>query len=204
MIKLNLLDRKKAAGLPTVLGMDLNKVNLKAVIISLVVLVLPPHVIDYIYVEKINTINQNLASLNAQSEIIKKEIESNEEVRTQLESYKAQVKKLEMRSRQVDEILQFKSNPKKVLEKVARSIPDDVWIESLSIDKAHDFSLKGGADSARSIGEFITIVNDSPYFGGTLTPTRQENVREDSPNGVSSYESFELRGRIINYDMRGN
>ena len=109
---------------------------------------------------------------------------------------------MQSRSTQVDEILKTRTNPKKILEKVARSIPEDVWFVKMGINDKNEITVEGGSYTPRAVGEFITNINDSPYFGGSITPVRQEN-RKDTLDGVlTNYESFELKGRIINYDMR--
>lgn len=204
MIKLNLLDKKKKAQMPKFLGISLSQANIKFIVMSAVLFLLPGLAIDFMYTEKIQTIEATKNDLMAQNEQVRKEIEAQMEVKAQLDSYKAQVEKLEKRSAQVDEILKIKNNPKKVLEKIARSIPEDVWIDSLKINENHEILIQGGSYTARGIGEFITIANDSPYFGGTLTPTQQENRNAPLDGAPANYEYFELKGQIINYDMRGN
>jgi hypothetical protein len=94
------------------------------------------------------------------------------------------------------------SKNKKVLEKIARSIPEDLWFEQLKINENKDIFINGGAYSPRSIGEFITVLNDSPFFSNSLTPVRQENKNENLDGIPSSFEFFELKGKIKNYDMR--
>lgn len=72
----------------------------------------------------------------------------------------------------------------------------------MNINEKNEVSIKGGSYSPRGIGEFITAINDSPYFGGSITPSMQENKRETLDGITTNYESFELKGKIINYDMR--
>jgi len=72
----------------------------------------------------------------------------------------------------------------------------------MSINEKHEVTITGGSYSPRAIGEFITAINDSPYFGGSITPSSQENKQEILDGVMTSYELFELKGKVINYDMR--
>lgn len=203
MIKLNLLEKKTGAGLPKVMGVDLNKVNLKVIGLAIAVLYLPEMGVKMIYDPQIDTLTNTKTTIEQENAKLKSEIDSEIDVKNQLDNFKKQVENLERKSKQVDQILLSKKNPKKILEKIARSIPEDAWIESLVINEKDEIEIKGGAYSAKSIGDFITITNDSPYFGGSLTPTQQES-KKGTLDGISaSYEYYEIKGQVQNYDMRG-
>ena len=143
-----------------------------------------------------------LQALTAENVGLRLKIEKDANIKVQVDAFKDQVSKLELRSKQVDEIMKNRTNPKKVLEKIARSIPEDVWFDSMEINDKNEMVITGGANTSRSIGEFITNINDSPYFGGTIVPRLQENRKSLSEDIGSSFEYFELFGKIVNYDMR--
>ena len=202
MIELNLLEKKQPLVLPTVLGIDLNNLNLKMLGVALVVYYMPGFIGSSMFDEKINVVKSTLDQVTEQNSKLLKSIAKDNDIKLQVEAYKDQVKKLQLRSVQVDEILKTRTNPKKILEKIARSIPEDVWFDNMTINDKNEISIKGGAYAPRAIGEFITSINDSPYFGGSIIPSMQENKRETLDGITTSYESFELKGKIINYDMR--
>nr|BDT26668.1 PilN domain-containing protein [Bacteriovorax sp. HI3] len=202
MIELNLLEKKQPLVLPTVLGIDLNNLNLKMLGVAFVIYYMPSFVGSYMFDDKMNEVRATLEQVTAQNAKIAKSIEKDNDIKLQVEAYKGQVKRLQDRSVQVDEILKTRTNPKKILEKIARSIPEDVWFESMVINDKNEVSIKGGSYTPRAIGEFITSINDSPYFGGSIIPSVQENRRETLDGITTNYESFELKGKIINYDMR--
>lgn len=202
MIELNLLEKKQPVVLPTVLGIDLNTLNLKMLGVSLVIYYLPSVVISTLYEDKLAEAESSLQAIIAQNNQTKESIEKDNNVKSQVDAYKSQVIRLQSRSTQVDEILKSRTNPKKILEKVARSIPEDVWFTRMAINDKNEISIEGGSYTPRAVGEFITNINDSPYFGGSVTPVSQENKKEPLDGVVTSYELFELKGRIINYDMR--
>lgn len=204
MIELNLLEKKQPLKLPTVLGVDLNTVSLKMLGVALFIYYVPPMFLESTLNEKIAEAEMRLNELNNQNNKIKNEIGKDTNVQSQLEAYRIQENKLRSRSAQVDEILKNRTNPKKVLEKIARSIPEDLWFNDMTINEKNEILISGGSYSPRAIGEFITSVNDSPYFGGSITPSKQENKQESLDGIASNYEFFELKGKIINYDMRTN
>ena len=202
MIELNLLEKKQPLVLPTVVGIDLNNLKFKMLTIAFVIYYLPSTVVSSMYDDKQIEAQKILEDLSKQSDKLTRSLNKDADVKSQVDAYKMQVTKLQQRSTQVDEILKKRSNPKKVLEKIARSIPEEVWFNSMVITDNNDVTIQGGSYNPRGIGEFITNINDSPYFGGTIIPSMQEN-RKEMLDGIStSYEYFELKGKIINYDMR--
>ena len=202
MIELNLLEKKQPLVLPTVLGVDFNNLNFKMLIFATIIYYMPDIIVPRMYNEKTEGAQLTLKQVSNQNAKIKESILKDRDIKTQLDAYKVQVTKLQSRSAQVDEILKTRTNPKKILEKIARSIPEDVWFDELNITGKNEIVINGGSYSPRAIGEFITAINDSPYFGGSITPAKQENKQENLDGSLTSYEVFELRGRIVNYDMR--
>lgn len=202
MIELNLLEKKQPFVLPSILGMDFNVINFKMMAVALVLYYAPDIVVGQMYNSKMEETQAVLDQLTAQNTKLQAEIGKDADIKSQLEAYKIQVNKLQSRSAQVDEILKTRTNPKKILEKVARSIPEDVWFNEMSINDKNEISIVGGSYTPRGVGEFIAVINDSPYFGGSITPAKQENKKEMLDGVMSSFEQFELKGKIINYDMR--
>lgn len=202
MIELNLLEKKKPFILPPILGMDLSVVNFKMLAVALVIYYSPGFVADQMYDGKMEEAKQQSESLEKENKKIKDDLSKDGNVQSQYQAYKEQVERLQSRSSQVDEILKNRTNPKKILEKIARSIPEDVWFTELTISSSNEITIKGGSYSPRAIGEFITTINDSPYFNGSITPSKQENKREVLDGNYATFEQFELKGKITNYDMR--
>lgn len=202
MIELNLLEKKQPLRLPVVLGVDLNNLNFKMIGFALFIYYVPEIFVHNYFEEKVSTENSVLEQLKTENQKITNEIGKNQNIKAQLDAYNKQVEKLKGRSAQVDEILKIRTNPKKILEKIARSIPDDLWFDELKINENKDISITGGAYTPRSIGEFITIINDSPFFANSISPTKQENKQEILDGVSTSYETFELKGKIKNYEMR--
>lgn len=202
MIELNLLEKKQPLVLPTVLGMNLNALNFKMLGVALLIYYIPDFAIEQIYGSRKEAANESLVQITTQNNKISSSIRKDSNIKALVDAYKMQVSKLQSRSTQVDEILKNRTNPKKILEKIARSIPEDLWFDIMTINEKNEVIISGGSYSPRAIGEFITTINDSPYFGGSITPSKQESKKENLDGIPTNYERFELRGKITNYDMR--
>lgn len=202
MIELNLLEKKQPFRLPTVLGIDLDVLNIKMIGVAMVIFYVPEILIQNYFENKIKEEEEVLARLTTEGSKVAAEIKKNETAKAQLDAYQRQFEKLTAREQQVDEILKIRTNPKKVLEKIARSIPEDVWFSEIKINDNKEVIITGGSYTSRAIGEFITIINDSPFFANSITPTKQENKQETFDGVAGNYEMFELKGKIKNYEMR--
>ena len=201
MIELNLLEKKKPLRLPVVLGVDLNELNFKVIFFAVLFNYIPEIFVHNYYEDRIQNENDALKQLTDQNERLAKELGKTADIKEQLNAYNEKVEKLKARSAQVDEILKIQTNPKKVLEKIARSIPDDLWFEKLTITSDKSLTIDGGAYNSRSIGEFISLMNESPFFGSTITPTKQEAKSAEFDGIITNYETFTLKGVVKNYDM---
>ena len=177
MIELNLLEKKEPIKLPVVMGIDLNELNLIMLVVAMIVWYVPQMFLEGYIQDEVTTISQDLEAINNKNVKLTEEIGENAKIKDILKAYQNQVEKLKARSSQVDEILKIRTNPKKILEKIARSIPDDVWFNDLKITPENEVFINGGSYNSRSLGEFITIINDSPYFAGSITPVKQEDRR---------------------------
>ncbi len=202
MIELNLLEKKVPFKLPVVLGLDLGALNFKMIGFAIIIYYVPPIFVHIHFAEKLKLEEEALVRVSSENTKITQQIGKNINIKAQLDAYNKQVERLKARSLQVDEILKIRTNPKKVLEKIARSIPEDLWFDQLKIGENKEVYVAGGAYTPRSIGEFITIINDSPFFGNSITPIKQENKQDTIDGVLTSYEVFELKGKIKNYDMR--
>ena len=202
MIELNLLEKKQPIRLPSVLGIDLNVLNFKMIAFSIIIFYVPEIFVRNNFEGQLKEEEEILNKLTNDSAKLTKEVGKNTNIKAQLDAYNKQVEKLKARSTQVEEILKIRTNPKKILEKIARTIPEDLWFDQLRINENKDIVITGGSYSSRSLGEFITIINDSPFFANSITPTKQENKQESLDGVVGNYEMFELKGKIKNYELR--
>ncbi len=206
MIELNLLERKAPVKLPTVLGVDLNSLNFKLIGIALVIFFVPEAYLSGVWEEKIEVMKQEIVKVKKEEEEVNKELGDKGSIKAQLEAYNNQVEKLKERSAQVDNILKEKTNPRSILEKVARSLSDEIWFDRLSINAGNEMIIQGGAYSGagiasyRVIGQFVNLLNESPYFNGSVTIATQSLADEQIDGIKLKYDKFEIRAKIKNFD----
>ncbi len=200
MIEINLIEQKKKLKAPVVLGIDLGKLPWGKLIISYLVATLPVGFIDDHFKSEIKKDEKEVNLLNQRYQKLRREVKANESIKAQLLAFNEQIEKLKSRSEQVDKIIKSKTNPRYVLEKIARSTPDNVWFEGLTINDSNEIEIEGGTDSYTSIGEFIVNLNDSPYFGRTLQLADSETKEETYNGNLFRVEKFSIKGRVDIYD----
>ncbi len=203
MIKLNLLEQKKPFKLPLILGMDLSHISVKGMIFVYILLQIPDFSIKSIWQEEIDKGEKEILELNKKKTKLKLELRSHADTKKMLDDFNKQIKRLELRQVQVDKIVQKRSNPKKLLERIARNIPEDLWFTKVEVKPGKKIELKGMSTNYRSIGEFISSANDSAYFGKSLTLSgskTQEHVFDSLKKRV---EVFKVEGSIKVFDPSG-
>ncbi len=136
---------------------------------------------------------------------LKKDIGKNSNIEEQLEAFNRQIEKLKERSVQVEKIIDEKTNPLRLLERIARSIPEDLWLSFLEITEEKEISLSGYSNSYKSIGEFIQIANETPFFDKTLILSESKPEEITREGKKMRIETFKIKGTIQTYEpFRGN
>ena len=204
MIEINLVEEKKKFKAPTVAGMDLSQINLKMVIIAILINQTPDWFLKDHFANDIKQVKEEVNKLDAEARNLSKDLKGNENIKQKLAAFNRQIQKLKQRSTQVDKIIKEKTNPKKLLEKIARSTPDDLWFDELKITQQRDVVIKGGASSYKSIGNFITAANESLFFGRSLTLGDSKTVTEEKFGKKIRVETFEIKGKIQVFDPYQN
>lgn len=195
MIKINLLPSKKGTGLPVVLGMDLNLVNFKLLILALLFTIVPGFVKDFWNADlaanntEMETLNQDLGKLNAQ-------LGGEDSVQKMIEAFTQQEKKLKERLDVVKNILKIKKNPARVLHYVAQNIPEDLWLTNISMVD-NNVTFKGESVSYKSIGVFIENLKNSIFFDKSIRLVNSQ-TKKDNESGKRT-EEFEIAGVITKF-----
>lgn len=200
MIKINLIEQKKKFKAPVVLGIDLSKLPWKKLIIAYLVATYPVSFLNDYLQEDLSKDEEELSALNKKYQTLRREVKKQSNIKGQLLAFNEQIEKLKTRTEQVDKIIKVKTNPRYVLEKIARTTPDNVWFNSLEIDSEGTITITGGTDSYTSIGEFIVNLNDSPYFARTLQLSDSKTEEEDYQGTKYRVEKFTIKGHIDVYD----
>lgn len=201
MIEINLIAQPKKFKMPTVLGVDLSIINIKLVVLAYVISVVGESYYHEYFDEQVKKYEEQTVELNKQLRGLRSSLTEAGDLRAELTTYNRQLERLRARTEQVRVIINQRTNPKPLLEKVARNLPADMWINLIEIRKDRTILLKGAAESYSSIGNFIIATNDSPFFDDlNLAQSATEEVME---NGVPRrIEAFEIQGRISSYEEK--
>ena len=199
MIKINLIEQKKPFKMPVVLGIDLSTINLRLIIAAMVVSYMPG-IFLYPDWEEEKVLKENkIKALNVRLRKIKRKIKKNSKAKLELEAFNLQVEKLKQRRSYVTQIVNLRSNPKKLLERLARNTPTDLWFEYLKIDSNKKIIISGSAFSYKDIGDFIISANDSQFFGKTLSLTDSETKKEKIQGSLINLEKYKIEGQVQNF-----
>ena len=199
MIKINLIAQPKKFKIPVVLGLDIRMFNFKMLFV-VGLISFTPEVLQKFYFEielaKINTkISFYKKELSKYNKILKK----NRLLKKKIEAFTIQADKLKERERQVLEVIKQRTNPFKVLVKLAESLPIKVWTSRIKLDR-DAITVNGLATSYKSIGEFIDTLNDSIYFSKTIRLKKTESITKKVNRDEFRVEKFEIVGKILRFD----
>lgn len=203
MIEVNLIERKKGGKPVVVLGVDVRTINFKMLFVAILIYYVPKNIMQGQWADELAGVDRQIAKLDADSKAIQEDLKSFEGVKAELEAYNKQIEKLRERSVQVDRILKEKTSPKRLLERMARLSPQDLWFNELVIQEDRTFSLKGGADSYKSIGDLIVAMNETPFFKNTLNLVKSETMNEVEGGREIRTESFEIGGKVESFEIQG-
>ncbi|MFT6068840.1 MAG: Tfp pilus assembly protein PilN [Bacteriovoracaceae bacterium] len=200
MIEINLLEQKKQFKMPSVLGIDFSTVNIKMLIFAILFAYIPEIFLENYYKSENIKLDEELKAENVTLKKLRKDLKGNEKIKDQLLAFSRQVEKLKKRSEQVDRIIKQKTNPKKILEKIARSVPEDLWFTKMSIGEDKSFVIEGGANSYKSIGNFISVANNAVFFGSSLSMADSKTETEKVGTRENRIETFTIKGKVLTFD----
>lgn len=204
MIKINLIEKKSNSKPVVVLGVDVRTINFKLLFVAILIFYIPKNYFLSLWEEDIRALDKQIEILDADAKTAREELKTFDGVKQELESYKRQIEKLKERSTQVDKILKEKTSPKRLLERMARVAPSDLWFDELRIGDDQTFYLRGGADSYKSIGDVIVSLNETPYFKNSLNLVKSETKTEVEGGREIRNESYEINGSISSFEIMGN
>lgn len=199
MIKINLLVQPKKFKIPVVMGLDIRMFNFKMLFVAWI-LSYAPEVMQSLYfdVQKVD-IEKKVEHQRAELTKYNKILAKNKNVKRKIEAFDRQAKKLKEREAQVLEIIKERTNPFKVLVKVARSLPDEVWTDGIKISEGQ-MEIRGYAISYKSIGELIDTLNSSIYFSKSIRLKKTESVQRMVGREEFRIERFDISGNITRFD----
>lgn len=200
MIEINLLEKKRSFKAPVILGVDFAEVNWKPLVVAGILYYYVPDFVNEYFVKERSVIENQVKELEKQNREFRKQLKKNQNIKDKLGAFNKQIARLKERSKFVDRIIQERTNPRHVLEKVARSTPNNVWFEELSITEEKEIIISGSSTDYKSIGDFIVEANDSPFFNKSLQLSDSKTIKEEGENSEIRLETFSIKGNIAVYD----
>lgn len=200
MIEINLLGRKKKRKIPKILGVEITEINFKMLILVYLISFVPEFLVYPSMEEEITAIQNTIDNLSREEKNLTTFIKKNQNAEDKLKAFNEQVELLRIRSAQVDKIIKSKTNPQKLLEKMARSIPEDMWLDELEVKSDKNFAMKGASVTYKSIGDFIRLGNEARFFNNTLRLKTSETKSEKIGGTDYRLERFVIEGTIETFD----
>lgn len=192
MIEINLMEVKKPLRLPIFMGIDLNELNFKFLILFYILSLAPEHFYYPQFDEMIAAKKAEQMKIKKELQKIQREGRGKENIRRQIEAFVSQEKKLEAKLDVVRSIIKQKQNPRDIMLYITKNIPNDVWLKKVEI-KGKDVLIEGGSSSYRNIGVFIENLRNSVFFDSSLH--LKGSKTEEDKDGYRT-ESFEVEGKI--------
>ncbi|OFZ20747.1 MAG: hypothetical protein A2202_06300 [Bdellovibrionales bacterium RIFOXYA1_FULL_36_14] len=202
MIKINLLGvKKEKINIPIVMGMDFRAISWTGVILSIIIYFGVQESINIYYNQEIDKIKEKTRLEELKFKKIKKDISNHERIKNMLNEFEVKKEQLKTKTQHVSQILENKSNPRKILERLARDIGNDLWFNVIRVQN-DQINISGTAYNYHSIGGFIARANESKFFGGSFKILNEE-VKTESimvKGKATNVEHFEAEGKIISYE----
>ena len=200
MIEINLSQKRdgrtKKMFLP---GSPLRHLNFKAIALAFGVCFFGELSLSTHWKEEQGEHNSNIDGLRETLNLMQEESQKLKGLRRELTIYKNKIKELELQSADVDQVLSTRSNPKELLERVAKSMPGDLWLTKLEILSEGDITFEGMSISYKSIGDFMSGLNGTPFFGNSLNLS-ESNTLEEEDTGNTRIEKFNIKGRVKDFN----
>jgi Tfp pilus assembly protein PilN len=200
MIEINLIEKKKGFKAPVIIGIDFAKLPYVRIgFMAILYYFGVPEIVSR-WEEERAIFNERANKIQKELKAVENDLAKYKNIKSQLMAFNKQIEKLKLRSKQVDQIIQEKTNPKLLLEKIARSVPEDVWFDTMKISSKKEIEITGGSESYTSIGQFIVEANESPYFGKSLQLADTKTAMEKVQGVEVRIETFKINGRIDIFD----
>jgi hypothetical protein len=196
MIKINLIEQKKPLKIPVFLGIDVTKINYKFLIIAFVIYKLPPSFVFPKFEEKEKNLESEITEINKKNKSLVTKLRANKDLENKIVETEKKIEELKIKTKQIENILKVKTNPKPALERIAKDIPPDLWLTSLSLTDSSKFLMSGFSYSFRSISNFISLSNDSKFFNRSLGVSDSKTLVETYKGEKRRVESFSISGQM--------
>ena len=188
----------KPLELPTIMGVNLNEVNLKMVAIVVIAgLLLPSYTLTPIWDAELVDIREGMKGYQEEQKTLDAEIKTLKHVEEQINDLKSQEDRLKEKLNVVRKIIKTRKTPINILMYIAKNIPDDLWLSSIEIEQ-NKFKLEGKSLSFTSVGKFVGALRSSIFFNKDLRMSATK-AKEEKETGVR-LETFGITATIGRFE----
>ena len=200
MIKVNLAVKKQQFSVPVVMGVNLADVKWGLLLFSILFFYFVPSFVNQVWLGQRKELEDDYNQKKKYLQTLTREVDSHGDLKAQLTAFNKQVENLKERNAKVEEIIKLRTNPHYLLEKIARSTPEDVWFESLEINESKEFTINGKAREYRFLQDLLNQLNDSPFFEGKINITESKTIIDKESGDDQRLESFIMKGQVKIFD----
>lgn len=197
MIEINLSTLKKPLDLSNVGGMDLSKINVKMVVLSIALSYVPDFFLVSNWEDAVVEEEQKIEALRAEQKKIEHEVEALGVFDKQIDALKRQEEKLKEKLSVVQGILNKKQNPWSIMVYIARNIPPEVWLSEMSV-QGGKITLKGASLDYIPQGVFLENLKKSVFFDKNILYSKAEAA--ESEKDAKALAPFEITATILRYE----
>ncbi|MFG1494070.1 PilN domain-containing protein [Halobacteriovorax sp. ZH4_bin.1] len=206
MIEINLLEKKKPIELPVILGVDLNKVNKKSLVIAYAMYYAMTSYLVPTFKNQNKDIQDQIVQQRTTYNKIKKNVDSYGSLTEVMDAFTKRIEELKSREALVAQVMSKKSNPYKVLRGLSSSLNDDIWFNTLTIDDKKVIKIEGESISFSSVGDFINNVKELEYFiprngfsSETFGMKELKEIQDQLYGENVTLQSFSIEGKVQSY-----
>lgn len=197
MIKINLSNAKKQVDISNIGGFDFTKLKIKAVLLVIVLIYIPDFVLVPVWEEERNAATNEIDSKKNQLSSLKRKVSQSQDLEKQINELKIQEENLGKKLTAVKQAISEKRNPSTLLLYIAKNIPDQLWIQELTIEQ-EQMTIRGEALDYTSIGNFVNSLRSSVFIKDANITETTSKVRETDKRRI---ESFQVKFSIARFDQ---
>lgn len=187
MIKINLSLAQNQVDISNVGGFDFSKIKLVPVALAIIAIYIPDMVFVDMWQETFNARNDELNVVQRELNSLKRKVSQSAVLEKQIRELKAQEDNLSKKLTAVKQAISQKRNPANLLLYIAKNIPEDLWIQELSVE-GETMLVKGQALSYVSVGNFVNNLRSSVFIKDSNIKSTTSSVRESDKRRIESFE----------------
>jgi Tfp pilus assembly protein PilN len=192
MIEVN-LNKANVSQLPSIMGMDLNKLNPKWLLVAILFYYIPGFFVAGTFSSNLNTLQGEITTMNRQLGTLRAKSNKTANIQKEIDVLNERKNKLNERLQAVREVMESRKNPYKIFSFIQKEIPAEVWFETIGMEK-DIIKIEVRSKFYRKIGEFIDRLKEGVFF-------KNDGVRIDKYETASDKDGDTVETAEISLDV---